>query len=201
MHGVGSGTAMLLLPRWLRPAATFAVLAVGLLIGAAEAEARLEGGLSFGSFNGRIFSPQPLADAELGDLDFAAGQLAYAAQPASPGGALAGLFNRPGLTGGFAAGFLGAGLLGMLFGRGMVVGLTGVAPVLGLIFQLALVAMLARLIWTWRRGGKAAGADLSPRQLADAYGRERNEKLPDLGVSATPGPPDEGEPRPRPLNT
>jgi hypothetical protein len=201
MQGVGSVTAMLLLPRWLRPAATFAALALGLLIGAAEAEARLQGGLSFGSFAGRIFSPQPAADAGLGDLAFEDGYLAYAAQPTSPGGTLVGLFSRPGLTGGFAAGFLGAGLFGVLFGRGMAAGLTGAAPVLGLIFQLALVVMLGRLIWTWWRGGKGAGADLSPRQLADAYGRERNEKLPDLDVPAAHGPPDENEPAPRPLNT
>jgi hypothetical protein len=200
MHGVISGTAMLLSPRWLRPVATFAALAVGLLIGAAEAEARLPGGLSLGSFAGRIFASDPLDYAGLDDAGFDT-DLVYAAQPPSPGGALAGLFSRPGLTGGFAAGFLGAGVLGILFGRGMTAGLTGAAPALGLIFQLALVVMLARLIWTWWRGSKAGSADLSPRQLADAYGRERNETLPDLDVPATPGPGDENKPAPRPLNS
>lgn len=194
---------MLLSPRWLRPVATFAALALGLMIGAAEAEARLQGGSSFGSFAGRIFSPQPLADIGFGDAEFEGIYPAYAAQPTSPAGALTGLFSRPGLTGGFAAGFLGAGLFGMLFGRGIATGLTGAAPALGLFFQLALVAMLARLIWTWWRGGKAASTDLSPRQLADAYGRERNEILPDLDVPAASGPREEGKPssRPRPLNT
>jgi hypothetical protein len=49
------------------------------------------------------------------------------------------------------------------------------------VFQLALIAMLGRLIWTWWRDDKTGlGADLSPRQLADAYGRPRHEALPDF---------------------
>jgi len=39
-----------------------------------------------------------------------------------------GFFNRPGLLGGLAAGFLGAGLFGMLFGHGLMGGLGGLAP-------------------------------------------------------------------------
>ena len=59
------------------------------------------------------------------------------------------MFNRGDLIGGFAAGFLGSGVIGLLFGHGVVGELGGVASVLGLLFQLALIAMLARLIWTW----------------------------------------------------
>ena len=60
----------------------------------------------------------------------------------------------------------------------MIGELSGVASVLGLLFQLALIAMLARLIWTWWRDDKVdASAGLSPRQLADAYGRPRQETL------------------------
>jgi hypothetical protein len=54
--------------------------------------------------------------------------------------------------------------------------------------------MLARLIWTWWRDDKAdVLATLSPRQLADAYGRPRNEVLPDIaeitGADETLGEP------------
>jgi hypothetical protein len=95
------------------------------------------------------------------------------------------LFNRPGLLGGFAAGFLGAGLFGLLFGHGMFGGLGNPYSILGLMFQLALVVMLGRLIWTWWRGGTtAAFVGLSPRQLADAYGSPRNDLLPDAGSPA-----------------
>jgi predicted lipid-binding transport protein (Tim44 family) len=76
-----------------------------------------------------------------------------------------GLFSRPGLLGGLAAGFLGAGLFGMLFGHGFAGGLGGFASILGLIVQIVLIVIVARLIMNWwqRRnapayaGGPAAG--------------------------------------------
>src|SRR5437588_627171 len=86
----------------------------------------------------------------------AAGSTAAArpATPATPGG----FFNRPGLLGGLAAGFLGAGLLGMLFGHGLLGGLGGIASFLGLILQIGIVAMIAMFAWRWwqRRSQPAA---------------------------------------------
>ena len=116
----------------------------------------------------------------------AANDHATAGSSSYPGGSLGGLFNRPGLLGGFAAGFLGSGVLGLLFGHGLVGELGSVASVLGLVFQLALIALLCRLIWTWWSGRNApAFAGLSPRQLADPYLRSRHEFLPD--IEAPPG--------------
>jgi predicted lipid-binding transport protein (Tim44 family) len=60
-----------------------------------------------------------------------------------------GFFNRPGFLGGMFAGFLGAGLLGMLFGHGLMGGLGGFASILGLLLQIALVVIVARLLWAW----------------------------------------------------
>jgi predicted lipid-binding transport protein (Tim44 family) len=106
-----------------------------------------------------------------------------AAQPAYPVGSLGGLFSRPGLIGGFAAGFLGAGVFGLLFGHGMIGELSSFPSMLGLLLQVALLLMLGRLIWTWWRADKAAAmAKLSPRQLADAYGRMRNEGVSDVNA-------------------
>jgi len=103
---------------------------------------------------------------------------AQAGRATRPGGSLGGLFDRHGLIGGFAAGFLGAGLLGLLFGHGLLGELGGVASFLGLLFQLALVALLGRLIWTWWHARNApAFAAPSPRQLADAYESSRNDAL------------------------
>jgi hypothetical protein len=63
----------------------------------------------------------------------------------------------------------------------MIGELTGFPAVLGLLFQLTLLGMLGRLIWSWwRLDGVATVPDLSPRQLADAYERTRNETLPDI---------------------
>jgi predicted lipid-binding transport protein (Tim44 family) len=172
--------------RWLRSLATLAALTLGLLTSAEEADARLKSELSFGGIGpGALVSP--LASIVLADMAaFGDAMPVYAAQPTSPGGTLVGLFSRPGLLGGFAAGFLGAGLVGVFFGQGIAGGLSGVASILGLIFQLALVVMLARLIWTWWRGDNGATvANLSPRQLADAYGRPRHEKFPDVDSPTT----------------
>jgi hypothetical protein len=145
------------------------------------ADARHERGLSFAgraalgviSFDDFVAFDRPL--------------LPDAAQSTYPGGSLGDLFNRGDLIGAFAAGFLGSGAVGLLFGHGVVGELNGVTSVLGLLCQLALIAMLARLIWTWWHDDKAdALAEMSPRQLADAYGRPRHEGLPDFDKA--PGP-------------
>ena len=54
-----------------------------------------------------------------------------------------------GLFGGIAAGFLGAGLFGLLFGHGLFGGMAGFASILGLLLQVMLVVIVARLIFAW----------------------------------------------------
>jgi predicted lipid-binding transport protein (Tim44 family) len=160
--------------RWWRPLATIAALAVALLVWTEDSEARLESELGFASTSARSFTaPPPVASVP---VIFAA--LDHAV-PGTQSGSLGELFNRPSLLGGFAAGFLGAGLLGLFFGHGLFAGLNGIASFLGLVFQLALVMMLCRVIWTWWSGRNLpAFAGLSPRQLADPYLRSRHELLP-----------------------
>jgi predicted lipid-binding transport protein (Tim44 family) len=60
-----------------------------------------------------------------------------------------GFFGRSGFWGGLAAGFLGAGLFGMLFGHGFMGGLGGIVSFLGLIFQVGLIALVAMFVWRW----------------------------------------------------
>ncbi len=170
---------------WLRSLATLVALAVAMFIWVEDADALLKGGSALGS---RSSGSSMLPPVTAGASDRMAvpdrWQMAQDGQPAHPGGSLGKLFKRPGLVGGFSAGFLGAGFLGVLFGHGMFGGLGGVASVLGLLFQLVLVVMLVRLIWTWWHGDNTpAYAGLSPRQLADAYD-SRNELLADAGSLA-----------------
>ena len=87
-----------------------------------------------------------------------------------------GFFNRPGmgLFGGLAAGFLGAGLLGMLFGGGMFGGLGGLSSILGLILQIGLIVMVVRLAMSWwqRRHQSAyagAGAGAGPGAAPSSF--------------------------------
>jgi predicted lipid-binding transport protein (Tim44 family) len=47
------------------------------------------------------------------------------------------------------AGFLGAGLLGMLFGHGFAGGLGGFASILGLMLQIGIIVIVGYLLWTW----------------------------------------------------
>jgi len=159
-----------------RSLAIFAALALALVFWVEEAAARLEGAVRFNGSDGLVFVPATIdttADIQIAAVDqVGAGQLAH------QGGTLGDLFNRPGLVAGFAAGFLGAGVVGLLFGQGLFGGLNGVASYLGLLFQIALVVVLVRLIWTWWSGRNApAFAGLSPRQQAEAYLRSRNELL------------------------
>jgi hypothetical protein len=167
--------------RWLRSLAAFAALAMAVFVWTEDADARMEGELGLGgSAVGNFVSPPVAASAPIvvATLDHTvSGQQS---------GTLGGLFNRPGLLGGFAAGFLGAGLLGLLFGHGVFGELGGVASFLGLAFQLALVIMLGRLIWTWWTGRNLpAFSGLSPRQLADPYLRPSLHELP-FGGEPTP---------------
>jgi hypothetical protein len=93
-----------------------------------------------------------------------------------PDGSLTDLFNSRGWLGEFAAGLLGSGVLGLLFGRGLFGGLGGVPTYLGLICQIVLIVMLCRLILTrWYRADAPGAAAMSPRQLADVYLRNRDD--------------------------
>jgi predicted lipid-binding transport protein (Tim44 family) len=114
-----------------------------------SADARVGGGYSSGSRGSRTFSPPPsTATAQSTTQPFKR----TATQPNNPGSSVSGgFFNRPGsgLLHGLAAGFLGAGLFGLLFGGGLFSGLGGFSSVLGLILQIALIVLLLRWAMSW----------------------------------------------------
>jgi predicted lipid-binding transport protein (Tim44 family) len=169
--------------RWLRPAAALFFLTFGLLLWTDEADAGQARDARFAEGALAIKFTQPALAADQEEIS------PCAVQPAYPAGSLGDLFSRPGMIGGFAAGFLGAGIFGLLFGHGMIGELSGAPSILGLIFQFALLLALGWLIRAWWRADKAATV-ASPRQLADAYERARNETLPDLAADAHAGPKD-----------
>jgi predicted lipid-binding transport protein (Tim44 family) len=156
----------------VRAIAVVLSLAVPLVIAVSSADARVGGGFGSGSRGSRTFSAPPSTTTAPGTAQPLNRTFS---QPGSPGvGAPAantggGFFNRPGrgLLGGLAAGFLGAGLLGMLFGGGMFSGLGGLSSIFGLILQIGLIFIVVRLAMSWwqRRhtpasayaGGPAAG--------------------------------------------
>ncbi len=162
--------------RWLQSAARLTALTVMLLIGADESDARPSDGMDLGRGEFSALAASPVMAAAGDSASALAPRMMAQAVPSYQGGSLSGLFNRGGMLGGFAAGFLGSGILGLLFGRGLVGGLGGVPSYLGLIFQVAALLMLARLIWMrWHSDDALSPAGLSPRQLADPYLRSRDD--------------------------
>jgi predicted lipid-binding transport protein (Tim44 family) len=127
-------------------------LALPLMLAISSADARVGGGMSSGSRGARTFSAPPSTSTAPGTAQPFNRTMT---QPGSPGvGAPAaggGFFNRPGMgmLGGLAAGFLGAGLLGMLFGGGMFSGLGGLSSIFGLILQIGLIVVVVRLAMSW----------------------------------------------------
>jgi predicted lipid-binding transport protein (Tim44 family) len=125
-------------------------LAVPLVVVAPSADARIGGGISSGSRGSRTFSAPPSTSTA---PNTAQPFNRTITQPGSPGFGTGGggLFNRPGmgLFGGLAAGFLGAGLLGMLFGNGLFGGIGGFSSIIGLILQIAVIVFLVRFAMSW----------------------------------------------------
>jgi predicted lipid-binding transport protein (Tim44 family) len=146
-------------------AAFAVVLALGML--ASTADARVGGGFSMGSRGARTFSAPPVTRTA---PSTAAPIQRSITQPSSQpnfGTRSPGFFGR-GLLGGLAAGFLGAGLFGLLFGHGFFGGLGGFASLLGLVLQIGLVVLIARFLWSmWARRQPAYASGPS---LRDAPG-------------------------------
>ncbi len=156
-------------------------LAIPTLSALTPADARVGGGFSSGSRGSRSFSMPPSTSTAPGmaqPFNRSYGQSPSYGQGSLGQGMGGGFFNRPGggLMRGLAAGFLGAGLFGLLFGGGMFSGIGGFSSILGLLLQLALIVFLARLAISWwqRRNlsqpayagagrGTGLGAAQSPR--------------------------------------
>lgn len=133
-----------------------AVVAAASLFAADHADARMGRGGSFGSRGARTYQAPPVTQTA---PNAAAPMQRSITQPgmtnARPGMGNAAAANRfgrfGGFTGGLLAGFLGAGLLGMLFGGGFFGGLGGMASILGLLLQIGLIVIVARLVMGWLR--------------------------------------------------
>jgi predicted lipid-binding transport protein (Tim44 family) len=125
-------------------------LALPTALAITSADARVGGGMSSGSRGSRTFSAPPsTSTAPSTATPFNRTYSQPGVNSTAPAGG--GLFNRPGggMLRGLAAGFLGAGLLGLLFGGGLFGGLGGLSSILGLIIQVVLVVFLVRMAMSW----------------------------------------------------
>jgi predicted lipid-binding transport protein (Tim44 family) len=174
-----------------RPLLALCAVAAVLAFAMTDADARAGRGGSFGSRGGQTFSAPPSTATSPSARPIERSMT----QPSQPGGTLAqrppasspvgGFLNRPGFLGGLFAGFLGAGLLGMLFGHGFLGGLGGVASMLGLMLQIGIVVIIGYLVWMWwqRRSQPALASGPALRDYASASAR------PPMGFGGGSGAP------------
>src|SRR6185312_6705691 len=152
--------------RWL---IALAAIATVFVLVASDANARAGGGFSGGSRGFRTFSTPPstrTAPNTAAPIQRSLTQPNAATgfnQASRPG------FFGGGLLGGLAAGFLGAGLFGLLFGHGIFGGMSGFGSVLGLLLQIGLIFIVARLVlgW-WQRRNMPAFAGAAPPHSFDS---------------------------------
>ena len=139
MHGLVKAVAVVM------------ALALPAVIAISSADARVGGGFSSGSRGGRTFSAPPSTPTAPGTAQPFNRSFSQPGAPSTGSRIGGGFFSRPGtgLLGGLAAGFLGAGLFGMLFGGGLFSGLGGFSSILGLLLQIALIVLVVRLAMSW----------------------------------------------------
>lgn len=155
----------------IRLAAVVAAALIASVSLVGSAEARIGGGGSFGSRGMRTWSAPPVtptAPTQARPIERSMTQPGTqpglnTARPVTAGG----LFSGRGLLGGLAAGFLGAGLFGMLLGGGFWGGIGSFAGFLGFALQIILVFIVARLVLAWwqRRNQPAFAAAPTARPL------------------------------------
>ena len=149
-------------------------LALPVLMAASAADARVGGGRSYGSRGSHTYTAPPVTNTAPNAARPFDRTMTQPSRPNVGAPAGGGFFNRPGMgmLGGRAAGFLGAGLFGMLFGHGLFGGLGGLSSLLGLILQIGLIVLVVRLAMSWwqRRNAPAyagptpgPGAQVNPR--------------------------------------
>lgn len=145
-----------------------AIATTFVLVAADVADARAGRGSSAGSRGARTYSAPaptntaPNTAAPINRSMTQPGATANTTRGAAQTAARPGLFGGMGggLLGGLAAGFLGAGLFGLLTGSGFFGGMAGFASILGLLLQIALIVIVARLAFAWwqRRNAPAYAA-------------------------------------------
>jgi predicted lipid-binding transport protein (Tim44 family) len=135
----------------MKAVAVVMALALPAVIAISSADARVGGGFSSGSRGGRTFSAPPSTQTAPGTAQPFNRTFSQPGAPNTGSRIGGGFFNRPGmgLLGGLAAGFLGAGLFGMLFGGGLFSGLGGFSSIIGLLLQIGLIVLVIRLAMSW----------------------------------------------------
>lgn len=180
-----------------KPTLWFTLLLTLLLCAAPTlAEARAGGGASFGSRGSRTYSSVPWTSTapQARPLNRVAPSPSSAARPSAPFYAPSRFAAHPFLRG-MMGGLLGAGLIGLLFGHGFFAYGLGVAGMLGLLLQLALLAVVIRLMMGAARGrmyglerrsfAYATAEDAGPRPGYGAPTAEKPASRDEIGITGS----------------
>jgi predicted lipid-binding transport protein (Tim44 family) len=132
--------------QWLTP---FIAVATAIVLVTADAHARVGGGFSSGSRGMRTFSAPPSTPTAPAAAPIQRSMTQPSGAPLGSAPPRPGFLGGRGLFGSIAAGFLGAGLFGLLFGQGFFGGMAGFASIFGLLLQIVLIVIVARLIFAW----------------------------------------------------
>jgi predicted lipid-binding transport protein (Tim44 family) len=203
----------------LRNRSLIAFLAVAATLAFVAVEAMAAPRMNSGSRGNRTYSAPPATQTAPNAARPIERSMTTPARPTQPGAAATagrpnqaaqpgGMFGRfGGVMGGLAAGFLGAGLIGMLMGTGFLGGMAGFASMLGMMIQIGLVVLVAVLAWRWwqrRSQPQAAYADgQANRDMQGGAPQQRGSLLNGLGLNGSgtnghaangAGPDDAGEP-------
>jgi len=149
---------------------TYVAVATAIVLVTADANARVGGGFSSGSRGMRTFSAPPSTPTAPTAAPIQRSMTQPSGAPLGSASPRPGFLGGRGLFGSIAAGFLGAGLFGLLFGQGFFGGMAGFASIFGLLLQIVLIVIVARLIFAWwqRRNMSLAPSDAAAR-LATAH--------------------------------
>ncbi|MDB5601037.1 MAG: methyltransferase, YaeB/AF family [Xanthobacteraceae bacterium] len=177
-----------------RPFLALIAIIAALVLVAGDVDARPSGGKSFGSRGSKTFAPPAATNTAPGAAPMqrttttpgapGATTRPNAAPAAAPAGGMFG--GARGLMGGLAAGFLGAGLIGMLFGGGFMSGLGGFASMLGMLIQIGLVVVVAMLAWNWWKRRQAGSTPATASGPAFDRVMNRDASSPYEGSAYTP---------------
>lgn len=178
--------------RWLAILAALIIAVPSLAPSPADARAGGGGGGgSRGSKSGQAPAPtqtaptsKPIERSTTPQQQSPSASPAATAAAGKPGG----FMSRNPFLSGLMGGMLGAGLIGMMFGGGFGAGLAGMAGMLGLLLQLALIGGLAYLaVRLWKsRSGAAAPAGAAAYAGGNAPGGNANPLSREALPEATP---------------
>jgi len=163
-------------------------LALPTALAITSADARVGGGFSSGSRGSRTFSAPPPTSTSPGTAS--PFNRTYS-QPGQPGvnrtAPTGGLFSGGGgIMRGLAAGFLGAGLFGLLSGSGLFSGLGGMSSILGLILQIVLIVFLVRMAMSWWQRRNAPESAYAGGGLGEPQSNYRSGMGFGLGANTAP---------------